>query len=110
MNILIAKLGATGDVVRTTTLLSCFHDHITWLTEAKNAPLLDGYPGDLRCLTWEDREVDLSMRAIDAGALELIAKPRGGADELRAWGKHVATSVRLMALCIAALVSPRARA
>jgi two-component system chemotaxis response regulator CheB len=45
----------------------------------------------------EDREVDLSMRAIDAGALELIAKPRGGADELRAWGKHVAASVRLMA-------------
>jgi len=56
MNVLIAKLGATGDVVRTTTLLHCFHDHITWLTEAKNATLLDGYPGDLRCLTWEDRE------------------------------------------------------
>jgi len=45
----------------------------------------------------EDLEVDLSLRAIAAGALELIAKPRGGPGELRAWGKHVAASVRLMA-------------
>jgi two-component system chemotaxis response regulator CheB len=44
-----------------------------------------------------EREVDLSLKAIAAGALELIAKPRGGAEELRAWGKHVAASVRLMA-------------
>jgi hypothetical protein len=55
MNVLISKLGATGDVVRTTTLLSCFHHHVTWITEAKNAVLLNGYPGDLRCLTWEER-------------------------------------------------------
>jgi two-component system chemotaxis response regulator CheB len=45
----------------------------------------------------EDSEIDLSLRAIEAGALELIAKPRGGASELRAWGKHVAASIRLMA-------------
>jgi two-component system chemotaxis response regulator CheB len=45
----------------------------------------------------EDLEVDLSLRAIAAGALELIAKPRGEPGELRAWGKHVAASVRLMA-------------
>jgi hypothetical protein len=56
MNVLIAKQGATGDVVRTTTLLSCFHDHVTWITEANNAVLLNGHPGDLRCLTWEERE------------------------------------------------------
>jgi two-component system chemotaxis response regulator CheB len=45
----------------------------------------------------EDRQVDLSLRAIAAGALELIAKPRGGPGELREWGKHAAASVRLMA-------------
>ena len=56
MNVVIAKLGATGDVVRTTTLLSCFRGHVTWITEGKNRVLLDGYPGDVRCLTWEERE------------------------------------------------------
>jgi two-component system chemotaxis response regulator CheB len=45
----------------------------------------------------EDSEIDLSLRAIEAGALELIAKPRGGPGELRSWGKHVAASIRLMA-------------
>lgn len=55
MNVLIAKLGATGDVVRTTTLLSHFTGHVTWVTEAKNASLLHGIHQDLRCLTWEER-------------------------------------------------------
>jgi two-component system chemotaxis response regulator CheB len=45
----------------------------------------------------EDAQVDMSLRAIAAGALELIAKPRGGPDELRRWGRHVVESVRLMA-------------
>jgi two-component system chemotaxis response regulator CheB len=45
----------------------------------------------------QHREVDLSLRAIAAGALELIAKPRGGVKELREWGKHVAESIHLMA-------------
>ena len=57
MNILIAKLGATGDVVRTTTLLSQFrNDHVSWITESKNAVLLGGRSDGLRCLTWEERE------------------------------------------------------
>jgi heptosyltransferase II len=56
MNILIIKLGATGDVVRTTTLLRRFDDHITWITEAKNAVLLRDCRENLRCLTWEERE------------------------------------------------------
>jgi hypothetical protein len=42
MNVLIAKLGATGDVVRTTTLLRRFHGHVSWITEAKNTVLLQG--------------------------------------------------------------------
>lgn len=55
MNVLIAKLGATGDVVRTTTLLHKFPDHVTWITEAKNTPLLQGLRENLRCLSWEQR-------------------------------------------------------
>src|ERR1700730_9045866 len=55
MNVLIAKLGATGDVVRTTTLLHRFRDHVTWITEAKNTPLLEGLRQNLRCLSWEQR-------------------------------------------------------
>lgn len=50
------------------------------------------------CAVGEGRQVDLSFRAISAGALELIAKPVGAqAKELRTWGRHVAESVKLMA-------------
>ena len=56
MNVLIAKLGATGDVVRTTTLLSQFHGHVSWITEAKNAVLLRNHSDRFRCLTWEERD------------------------------------------------------
>jgi hypothetical protein len=56
MNVLIVKLGATGDVVRTTTLLSQFRDHVSWITEAKNIPLLESLRENLRCLSWEQRE------------------------------------------------------
>lgn len=46
----------------------------------------------------EDAQQDLSFRAIAAGALEVIAKPTGDAGfDLRAWGRRVAESVRLMA-------------
>jgi ADP-heptose:LPS heptosyltransferase len=55
MNVLIIKLGATGDVVRTTPLLGHFNGQVTWLTAAKNSALLDGLTSGLRCLSWEDR-------------------------------------------------------
>jgi two-component system chemotaxis response regulator CheB len=46
----------------------------------------------------QDQDVDLSFRAIAAGALELIAKPIAGPDyDLNAWGKRLVESVRLMA-------------
>jgi two-component system chemotaxis response regulator CheB len=45
----------------------------------------------------EEHQVDLSLRAIAAGALELIAKPRGGVKELKNWGRHVCESIKLMA-------------
>jgi len=56
MDILIVKVGATGDVVRTTPLLRRLSGQITWLTERKNAVLLEGLAPNLRCFSWEDRE------------------------------------------------------
>ena len=62
MNLLIIKLGATGDVVRTTPLMHRFLGRITWITEAKNKPLLEGVRDNLRCLSWEDRNEALDLR------------------------------------------------
>src|SRR6267378_8033621 len=56
MNLLMIKLGATGDVVRTTPLLTRLTGDTTWLTGAKNTILLKGLGDDLRCLSWEERE------------------------------------------------------
>ena len=55
MNILILKLGATGDVVRTTPLLKHLAGEISWLTAAKNVPLLAGLTRTLRAAAWEQR-------------------------------------------------------
>jgi len=67
MNTLIIKLGATGDVVRTTPLLRRLSGAVTWLTASKNKPLLDGLSG-ARCavssLAWEDRSI-LEGRSFD---------------------------------------------
>ena len=55
MNVLIVKLGATGDVVRTTPLLSRFEGLVTWITASKNAVLLPASER-LRPFTWDERE------------------------------------------------------
>jgi len=60
MKTLIIKLGATGDVVRTTPLLSRLNGQITWVTEGKNVVLLESLKDSLRCFSWEERE-----RAVD---------------------------------------------
>jgi ADP-heptose:LPS heptosyltransferase len=52
---LITKLGATGDVVRTTPLLRRLAGQITWITAKKNTVLLDGSQENLRCFSWEER-------------------------------------------------------
>jgi ADP-heptose:LPS heptosyltransferase len=62
MNILIVKLNATGDVVRTTTLLRRLQGEITWITAATNRVLLDGLVPELRCLTWEERAIARDRR------------------------------------------------
>src|ERR1700732_111395 len=62
MNVLILKLGATGDVVRTTPLLSRLCGQTTWLTTGTNAVLLEGLKNNLRCFSWEERERALDTR------------------------------------------------
>ena len=57
MNVLIIKLGATGDVVRTTPLLRRLDGEITWITAAKNAALLENLTDNLRCFPWEGRQL-----------------------------------------------------
>ena len=56
MNVLIIKLGASGDVVRTTTLLRRLSGRITWLIEAKNTVLREGVKENLKCGSWEQRD------------------------------------------------------
>jgi ADP-heptose:LPS heptosyltransferase len=60
MNVLIVKLGATGDVVRTTPLLRRLSGSITWITAEKNCVFLDGLADNLRQFSWEAR-----ARALD---------------------------------------------
>src|SRR5260370_17288144 len=57
MNIVIMTFGATGDVVRTTTLLRRLPGRITWLTAANNTDLLQDEPERLYSLSWEQREL-----------------------------------------------------
>jgi heptosyltransferase-2 len=56
MKILIVKLGATGDVVRTTPLILRLSGEITWLTAEKNKVLLEGVNSSIRCFSWDQRE------------------------------------------------------
>jgi hypothetical protein len=56
MNTLIVKLNATGDVVRTTTLLRSLPGEVTWVTAPNNLPLLSGLSGNVRGVSWDDRE------------------------------------------------------
>jgi heptosyltransferase-2 len=73
MNALIIKLGATGDVVRTTPLLRKLRGSVTWITSVKNGALLDGLADNLRSFSWEAR-----ARALDISydlAINLEDKP-----------------------------------
>jgi heptosyltransferase-2 len=59
MNVLIIKLGATGDVVRTTPLLRRLPGNFTWITAAKNKSLLQNIADNLRAFSWEERQAAL---------------------------------------------------
>ena len=52
MQILIIKLGATGDVVRTTPLLEVLQGEITWLTADNNRIMLDGHSRIRHIVDW----------------------------------------------------------
>lgn len=61
MKILIVKLGAIGDVLRTTSLLPGLKEkygtvEIDWLTSEASRELLDWNPYLSRVLTWEERD------------------------------------------------------
>jgi hypothetical protein len=56
MNVLIIKLNATGDVVRTTPLLRCLKGEITWVTVRNNLVLLGQLAENLWCVSWEERD------------------------------------------------------
>ena len=80
MNILIVKLGATGDVVRTTPLLRRLSGSVTWITAAKNGVFLDGLADNLRHFSWEARAraldipYDLAINLEDTAEVALFLK------------------------------------
>src|SRR5262245_38887123 len=92
MNVLIAKLGATGDVVRTTTLLRSLSGEVTWLTDPRNTLLLQNLPREVRCFSWNerdscgDRSYDLVINLEDT--LD-VAKYLATLDHRRQWGAQL---------------------
>ena len=56
MQILIIKLGATGDVVRTTTLLHVLEGEIHWLTSENNKVMLEGSEKIAEIISWSQRD------------------------------------------------------
>src|SRR5437660_5276960 len=55
MSVLIIKLGATGDVVRTTPLLRRLDGPVSWITAENNLALLQGIDREVRFVSWENR-------------------------------------------------------
>jgi ADP-heptose:LPS heptosyltransferase len=94
MNILIIKLGATGDVVRTTPLLRRLTGSVTWVTEAKNCVLLDGLADNLRHFSWEararalDLPYDLAINLEDSLEVACFLKSVGPVEIFGAYGER----------------------
>jgi heptosyltransferase-2 len=98
MDILILKLGATGDVVRTTPLLRCLNGSVTWITEEKNRVFLDGVAENLRCFSWADRAQALDRSynlAINLEDTLEIAQFMSSAKPAEIFGAHVDSSESL---------------
>jgi two-component system chemotaxis response regulator CheB len=102
----LAVVGQATDGVEAVSMARTLRPDV--ITMDVNMPRLDGLgaiaaimaeaPARVLVITSvsEHRQLELSFRAMAAGALELIAKPRPG-EEMRAWGRKLAQSVRLMA-------------
>jgi heptosyltransferase II len=87
MKTLIIKLGATGDVVRTTTLLSELEGEVYWLTSDLNAGMLEGHlaiseiiPWSLRNKLYTRRQYDLIINLEDTAEAAEIVKANTCAD------------------------------
>ena len=91
MSVLIVKLGATGDVVRTTALLRRIDGPVTWITASGNRSLLPTTGFDVRCLSWEDRQQALDRHYDLVIGLEddiEVASFAGKADRSRLFGAY----------------------
>ena len=55
MQVLIIKIGATGDVVRTTTLLHALEGQVDWLTSDNNKVMLEGSEKIAETIPWTER-------------------------------------------------------
>ena len=80
MNVLIIKVGALGDVLRTTPLLRVLQGKVTWITSAKATPLLrdNPYIDRLHCVedapdAWIGRKYDLVINLEDDPATAKLA-------------------------------------
>lgn len=62
---LIIKLGAMGDVLRTTSILNVLDGPVTWVTRQASLPLLEKSPGIAELLTLEDAPTVLQGRKFD---------------------------------------------
>jgi ADP-heptose:LPS heptosyltransferase len=56
MSVLIIKLGASGDVVRTTPLLRRLDGPVSWITAETNLALLEGIDREVRSVSWKNRQ------------------------------------------------------
>lgn len=94
MNVLIVKLGATGDVVRTTPLLRRMSGSMTWITASKNFALLNGVADNLRHFSWEERTraldvpYDLIINLEDTREVALFVKSARSTEIFGAYVKH----------------------
>jgi two-component system chemotaxis response regulator CheB len=100
-------VGQARDGIEAVALARTLHPDV--ITMDVNMPRLDGLGATaaimteapsrvlMVCSVSEQGQMDLSFKAMAAGALELLPKPAAGPNELRKWGERVAESVRLMA-------------
>jgi heptosyltransferase-2 len=61
-SVLIVKLNASGDVVRTTSLLRRLEGQVTWITQGPNVELIANRDRRVRCFEWDEREQALGQQ------------------------------------------------
>jgi len=91
VSILMAKLNAIGDVVRTTALLRALRQGVTWVTDDANSELLRPLE-NVRCITWSerdqvlDRHYDLLINLEDDAPVAQFAR---GVSHTRLFGAYL---------------------